>query len=80
MGTAFYGIAPSADTVLHRGKVIRSVIAQDAEQQSRRKERASDERADNTDNGQQVFNLAFKEVSNSLVQADALLGVLLGTR
>jgi len=46
MGTAFYGIALNADIALHRGKVIRSAIVQDAEQQSRRKERASDGRTD----------------------------------
>ena len=39
MGTAFYGIALNADIALHRGKVIRSAIVQDAEQQSRRRKR-----------------------------------------
>ena len=39
-----------------------------------------DERIDNTDNNQQVSNLACEEVCNGFIQADTLLGVLLGTR
>jgi hypothetical protein len=43
MDTATYGIALNADIALHRGKVIRSVIVQDAVQKSKWKARASDD-------------------------------------
>ena len=37
-----------------------------------------DERIDNTDNNQQVSNLACEEVCNSFIQTDAFLDIFVG--
>ena len=81
MGTAFYGIALNADIALHRGKVIRSAIVQDAEQQSRRRKRGRVMRYDDMPKGRNKdrcvrcgkrYNFADKALSKAKVPYDLL--------